>query len=1100
MNTHPISTDFHSNLLAVDFDPFAAGELLLTVPATPSQTEIWLSVQMGDAANCAYNLSQSFRLTGALNQSALASALQQLVNRHESLRTTFSSNGESLCIVAELPIDLPTIDLTALSPPARDFQLAQIVNQDLNQPFNIEQGPLFRAQMIKLAAQEHLLLLNAHHIICDGWSWGILIEDLGALYSAAAQGLAPNLPVAEKFSDYATAEIAAAQQPDAADTEQYWLTQFADAVPVVDFPTDRPRPPFRTFNAAREDYDLDAQIGEQLKQLGKKFGCSFNTAILAGFEVFLHRLTGQTDLVVGIPACGQIAAGQDRLVGHCTNLLPLRTQIDGSKSFSDYLQQRRSTILDAYEHQQFTFGSLISKLALARDPSRIPLVPIMFNLDRAAASNSQLFSGLELTSHLNPREFETFELFINAVELADKIVLECQYNTNLFDRATIGRRLAEFETLLLGIIANPAQLISQLPLLNTASRQQLLVDWNATQADYPDTKCLHQLVEAQAQLTPNAVAVVFDGHQITYSELDLQANQVANYLIGLGVQPETFVGICVERSLAMVVGLLGILKTGAAYVPIDPHYPLDRIEYMLTDAKINLLLTQQSLIHQLPNQVQQLVCLDTDWGHIAQAQATAPQVNLSPDNIAYVIYTSGSTGKPKGVEVLHRGVVNFLTSMQREPGITATDRLLSVTTLSFDIAVLEIFLPLVVGARVVLLSREDGMDGQKLAATIDAAGITIMQATPSTWRLLLEAEWAGNQQLKILSGGEAISRDLADRLLAKSAAVWNMYGPTETTIWSTVYHLTGAKPQISIGKPIANTEIYILDAQLQPVPIGIPGELYIGGAGLARGYWQRPDLTSQKFIPHPFSPDPAARIYQTGDLARYLPDGKIECLGRADFQVKLRGFRIELGEIESLLCQHPTIAQATVIIREDLPGDRRLVAYLVANSQSLTAPIPSELRQFLQQKLPDYFLPSAMVILPALPLTPNGKIDRKSLPAPDSASLHLQTSFVPPTTPTEITLAQIWIQVLRIVGTASPLEMQVGINDDFFELGGHSLLATQVISRARQAFPIDIPLQSLFEQPTIAGLASRIDTSLWFKASSQQSSVATVDEMEEIEI
>ena len=401
-------------------------------------------------------------------------------------------------------------------------------------------------------------------------------------------------------------------------------------------------------------------------------------------------------------------------------------------------------------------------------------------------------------------------------------------------------------------------------------------------------------------------------------------------------------------------------------------------------------------------------------------------------------------------------------------------------------------MPLTVGAQVVLVSREDSMDGHKLAAMIDAAEITIMQATPSTWRLLLEAEWAGSKQLKILSGGEAISRDLGERLLAKSAAVWNMYGPTETTIWSTVYQLIGAEQQILIGKPIANTETYILDPQLQPVPIGIPGELYIGGAGLARGYWQRPDLTSQKFIPHPFSHDPAARIYQTGDLARYLPDGKIECLGRSDFQVKLRGFRIELGEIESLLCQHPTIAQATEMIRADLPGDDRLVAYLVANPQSLSAPIPSELRQFLQQQLPDYFLPSAIVVLPALPLTPNGKIDRKSLPAPDSASLHLHTSFVAPTTPTEISLAQIWIQVLRIE--------QVGIHDDFFELGGHSLLATKVIARARQAFPIEIPLQSLFEQPTIAGLASRIDTSIWFKASSQNSSAELAGEMEEIEI
>ncbi|WP_310422588.1 amino acid adenylation domain-containing protein [Chamaesiphon sp. VAR_48_metabat_135_sub] len=1087
MNINSNSIDSQSKLIAIDFDPFADGELLLTAPATPSQTEIWLSVQMGDAANCAYNLSQSFRLNGSLDRVVLASALQQLVARHESLRTTFSSNGESLCIVADLRIEIPTIDLTALSPPERDLQLTQIVKQDLNQPFKIEQGPLFRAQIIELADREHLLLLTAHHIICDGWSWTILIEDLGALYSAQAQGITPNLPIAEKFSDYASAEIAAAQQPEAIETEQYWLAQFADSVPVVDFPTDRPRPPLRTFNAAREDYDLDLEVGEQLKQLGQKFGCSFTTMILAGFEVLLHRLTGQTDLVVGIPSCGQVATGQDRLVGHCTNLLPLRTQIDGKQPFTDYLQQRRSTILDAYEHQQFTFGSLVGKLALPRDLSRIPLVPIMFNLDRAAVSNRSLFNGLELSSHLNSREFETFELFINAVELTDKIVLECQYNTNLFDRATIRRRMSEFETLLRGIVAHPEQLISQLPLLTTAARQQLLIDWNATQADYPDTKCLHQLVAAQVELTPDAVAVVDAGQQLTYAELDIQANQVANYLIDLGVQTETFVGICVERSLAMVVGLLGILKAGAAYVPIDPNYPLDRIEYMLQDAQINVLLTQQPLINRLPTQIENLVCLDTDWQNIARTAKTATQVKITPDHIAYLIYTSGSTGKPKGVEVLHRGVVNFLTSMQQQPGMTATDILLSVTTLSFDIAVLEIFLPITVGARVVLLSREDAMDGQKLAATIAEAGITMMQATPSTWRLLLEAEWAGNRNLKILSGGEAITSDVAAQLLAKSGEVWNMYGPTETTIWSTVYQITGAEQRISIGRPIANTEIYILDDELQPVPIGIAGSLYIGGAGLAKGYWQQPTLTNDKFIPHPFSHAPA-RIYQTGDLARYLPDGNIECLGRADFQVKLRGFRIELGEIEALLCQHPTIARSTAIIREDLPGDRRLVAYIVANPQSLTAPVPSELRQFLQQKLPDYFLPAAIVTLPSLPLTPNGKIDLKALPVPDSTSFQLQTSFVAPTTPTEITLAQIWIQVLRID--------KVGTNDDFFELGGHSLLATQVISRARQAFAIDIPLQSLFEQPTIAGLASRIDTSIWFKDGSQESSA----EMEEIEI
>jgi amino acid adenylation domain-containing protein len=1090
MNMNSVPIDTSTKLIAIDFDPFADGEILLTAPATLAQTEIWLSVQMGDAANCAYNLSQSLRLTGSLNKSALGLAIGQLVDRHEALRSSVSADGRCLCIAANLSVETPTIDLTGLVQTEREIQVDRIIDRDIRTPFNLEHGPLFRAQIISLGESEHLVLLTTHHIICDGWSWGILIEDLSALYTANCQGIAADLPVAEKFSDYATAQIAAAQQSEAMETERYWLAQFADAVPVVDFPTDRPRPSLRTFDAAREDFELDGELGNLLKQLGTKLGCSFATTMLAGLEVWLHRLTGQTDLVVGVPASGQIGSGQDRLVGHCTNLLPLRTQIDPQQSFTDYLQQRRSTILDAYEHQDLTFGSLISKLALPRDPSRIPLAPIMFNLERATAVRG-LFNGLEFESGLNPRDFETFELFINAVDKTDKIVLECQYNTNLFDRQTIQRRLAEFATLLRGIVAHPAQSIATLPLLSEPARQQLLGDWNQTQREYPSI-CLHQLVETQAKLTPEAVAVVFGDEQLTYAELDRQANQLANYLIDRGVRPATFVGICVERSLAMVVGLLGILKTGAAYVPIDPHYPLDRIEYMLENARIDLLLTQQSLISQVPSQVQQLVYLDTDWAQISQAATVATVVAVTPEDLAYLIYTSGSTGKPKGVEVLHRGVVNFLTSMQQQPGISATDVLLSVTTLSFDIAVLEIFLPLTVGARVVLISREEGMDGQKLASTIADLGVTMMQATPATWRLLLDAEWVGNPHLKILCGGEPISSDLAAKLLDKSATVWNMYGPTETTIWSTIQQITTTE-RISIGRPIANTEIYILDAHLQPVPIGIAGELYIGGAGLARGYWQQPSLTNPKFISHPFDRTPHARIYQTGDLARYLPNGEIECLGRIDFQVKLRGFRIELGEIETMLGEHPSVARSIVIIREDVPEDRRLVAYIIPDRswRSTTTPTPSELRQFLQQKLPDYLLPSAIVTLETLPLTPNGKIDRQALPAPDAATLQFQQRFVAPTTPTEITLAEIWTQVLRID--------RIGIEDNFFELGGHSLLATQVISRARQTFEIEIPLQSLFEQPTIAGLASRLDTSLWFKTSSQNN-FDLAGEMEEIEL
>jgi amino acid adenylation domain-containing protein len=1054
-----------SKLIAVDFDPFAAGELLLTAPATASQTEIWLSVQMGDAANRGYNLSQSLHLTGELDRLALESALQQLVHRHESLRTTFSPNGDILCIIATLQIEIPTIDLSSLTVAVRDEKLTQILKKDVNQSFDIVKGPLFRAKIIKLYDREHLLVLDVHHIVCDGWSLAVLMEDLSKLYSAAHQGTTPDLPATEKFSEYAILQAADAMgfaDENPGETEQYWLAQFANSIPVVDFPTDRPRPPLRTYNSACEHGDLSPELVRQLKQLGTKFGCSLMTTMLAGFEVWLHRLTGQTDLVVGVPAAGQPAAGQDRLVGHCVNLLPLRTQIDGSQSFTDYLKIRRSTILDAYEHQQFTFGSLMSKLSLPRDPSRIPLVPILFNLDRGVG-DSLSFIGLEVECHSNPHDFGNFELFVNAVEIGGKIVLEYRYNTNLFDVETIRHRMAEFETLLQGIVTNPEQSIAKLPLLTAQARQQLLVDWNHTQTEYPDTKCLHQLFEQQVKLTPDAVAIVYDKQQLTYAELDRQANQLANYLIDLGVSIETFVGICVERSPSMVVGLLGILKAGGAYVPIDPNYPLDRIEYMLENAQIEVLLTQQPLIENLPTQIKQLVCLDTDWEQIAQASTATPAVAMTPADIAYVIYTSGSTGKPKGVEVRHQGVVNFLTSMEQQPGITAADILLSVTTLSFDIAVLEIFLPISVGARVVLLSREAAMDGKQLSATIDRLGITIMQATPVTWRLLLEAGWKGDRHLKILSGGEKMPSDLAAQLLAKSASVWNMYGPTETTIWSAIHRVTTTQRRIPIGKPIANTEIYILDSQLQPVPIGITGELHIGGVGLARGYWQQPSLTADKFIQHPFSDLPTARIYKTGDLARYLPNGEIECLGRLDFQVKLRGFRIELGEIEALLRQHPAISEAVAIVREDLPGDRRLVAYIIP-TDPVIAPTNSELRQFVQQQLPPYSIPSTFVTLGNIPLTPNGKIDLRALPVPTEIDRDSSPNFIAARNELEVKLTEIWE---RILGVRS-----ISINDNFFELGGHSLLAVRLFREIEQIWDKNLPLATLFQAQTIEKLAT----------------------------
>jgi amino acid adenylation domain-containing protein len=1013
-----------------------------------------------------------------LKVEALQSAFQELVQRHESLRVTFSPDGSNLCVTESPQIEIPLIDLSLINDSERLEKIAAAKQQAVSIPFNLEQGPLFRIELFQLQPEKHLLILTAHHIIFDGWSWGVIIPELGKLYSAFCRGETPDLEDPDRFSDYALMleEVEGSEETIA--TEAYWLKQFAGSVPVVDFPTDRPRPALRTFESAREDLEISTELVSALKQLGSTTGCSFMTVLLAGFETFLHRLTGQDNLVVGISAAGQAASGQYNLVGHCVNLLPLRTQVSSEQPFRDYLKFRKSTILDAYDHQQFTFGRLIQKLAIPRDPSRIPLVPIIFNIDQGLDSRKLPFDGLEVQLSSNPRAFENFELFINATELAGKLTLECQYNTNLFDAETIRHRLAEFEALLAGIVDNPDHSIAALPILSAAEQQQLAA-WNQTQKAYPQDLCIHQLVEAQVARTPDAVAVVFEDQALTYRELDQRANQLAHYLETQGIGSEVLVGICVERSLEMVIGVLGILKAGGAYVPLDPAYPPDRLAFMLEDAQLSILLTQNVLKANLPTFAGQIICLDTDWEVVEAASSTPKRSSpvVTSENLAYTIYTSGSTGKPKGVQIEHRSAVNLLNSVKGQPGLTDQDTLLSVTTLSFDIAVSEVFLPLMVGAKLVLVSQEVARDGLKLMKAIAQYKPTFMQPTPATWRLLLSVGWQGNPQMKLISTGEALPRDLADQLLPRGAELWNLYGPTETTIWATGCQVETGVSSINIGTPIANTKAYILDAHLQPLPIGVPGELHIGGTGLARGYLNRSELTVEKFIPDPFSADPGARLYKTGDLARFLPNGQIECIGRIDYQVKVRGFRIELGEIESVLLQHSAVKEAIAIVREDTPGEKVLVGYFVPQAETDGMSVIPELRRFLKAQLPEYMVPTIFMALEVMPLTPNGKVDRKALPQPDAYRPELAANYAAPRTALEIQIAQIWAQVLRLE--------RVGVDDNFFELGGYSLLATQIITRLRQAIGIELPLRTFFEASTIAGLADRVETLRWATQSGQ---------------
>lgn len=1071
--------DHQLEITSIDYDPFAEGEVLLTALATESQQEIWASVQLGEDANCAYNESVSLQLQGELDTATLQAALQALMQRHEALRTTFSPDGQHLCITEASSVELPLTDLCGLGESEQQEKIAALQKQAVTTPFDLEHGPLFRVELLKLHAQEHLLLLTAHHIVFDGWSWGVVIPELGQLYSAFRQETEPELDDPDRFSQYALMLEAAQGSEEAIAVEQYWLQQFSEAIPIVDFPTDRPRPPLRTFDSNRIDWELPPALVVDLKQLSNQFGCSFMTLLLSSFEVFLHRLTQQTDLVVGICAAGQADTGMYTLVGHCVNLLPLRTQVQPTQSFSDYLRSRRSIILDAYDRQQFTFGRLIKQLSLPRDSSRIPLVPITFNIDRGLDPNALAFEGLTVQLRSNPRAFENFELFINATELGDRVTLECQYNTNLFEADTIRRRLAEFETLLSGIAADPDRSIATLPLL-PAVEQQRIAEWNQTQLGN-SAECLHRRFEAQVAKTPNAIALSSGDETLTYQELNDRANQLAHVLRQKGVAPDRLVGVCLERSAALVVALLGVLKAGGAYLPLDSIYPAERIAGILDDAQVVVLLTQSSLLEKAPPIP--TICLDTDWETIAQASQENPQTQTGCEHLAYVIYTSGSTGKPKGVEIEQAGLLNLIDWHQSVYQIQPSDRATQIAGCAFDACVWELWPYLTVGASIHIPDETTRLSPSKLWTWLADAQITIGFLPTPLAVLMFEEPLPTNLALRaVLVGGDKLHQYPRAALPFR---VFNHYGPTENTVvttWTAVETGVETRELPSIGRPIANTQVHVLDSNLQPVPIGIPGELHISGVGLARGYLNRPDLTAEKFISHSI----AARLYKTGDRVRYLPDGNLEFFGRIDNQVKIRGFRIELGEVEAVLGQHPAVRESVVQVWEATPGNSRLVGYSVLHpDQSLTT---SELYHFLKQKLPDYMVPSAFVLLEALPLTPNGKIDRKALPQPDFSRPDLDDRYVAPRNSIEQQVAEIWQQVLEV--------QRVGIYDNFFEIGGYSLLATQAIARMRQSLAVELPLRTFFEAPTVAGLAEQIETIRWAVQAAQTRNPAADDEEE----
>ena len=1032
----------------------------IEAPITESQLEVWLSDQLGEEASCSYNESFTLHMRGQVNVPALRAALNQVIARHNALRASFDSEGKTQHIAASLELDLPLTDLSALIPTAREAKLAEIVSLDAHTPFKLAEGPLIRAQLISISPEHHLLIFTSHHIVCDGWSTNVLLDELARAYAAILKGAAADLPPAMSFADYARSQKLFFEGPEGAENEKYWLEQFREPSPLLDLPTDRSRPAVKEFCGATYRKRIGADAYNNIKRMGARQKCTLFVTLLGGFQALLSRLSGQEDIVVGIPSAGQSLVEDASLVGHCVNFLPLRARAKGDLPASEFLAQVRQTLLAAYDHQNYTYGRLVRKLNIQRDPSRLPLTEVQFNLEKVG--EGLRFEGFEAGVDPNPKSFVNFDIFLNIVESKDGLTLDCDYNTGLYDEATIARWMDHYEALLEGMVADANQPLANLPLLNAASRGQMVEDWNATVAQYPRELCLHQIFEAQAKATPAAIAAVFGEEEVTYADLDRRANQLARHLAKLGVKPGVCVGIFVERSIEMLVGLLGILKAGGAYVPMDPTYPTERISFVLADASAPVLLTQASLAQSVASFGARLVRMDADWNEIAANSGGALAVDVKPSDLAYVIYTSGSTGKPKGVEIPHGAVVNLLSSMAKKPGLDAKDTLVAVTTLSFDIAGLELYLPLSRGAKLVIASREVAADGSQLLGLLKRSGATVMQATPITWKLLLEAGWDGDPRLKVLCGGEAFPRDLANELAKRAASVWNMYGPTETTIWSATEKVVVGEGPVLIGAPIDNTEFYVLDPRGQLSPVGVAGELHIGGDGLARGYFHRPELTAEKFIANPFGAS-NSRLYKTGDLVRRQPDGNIEFLSRLDNQVKLRGFRIELGEIETVLGRYPAVREAVVVVREDIPGDKRLVAYVTSEQQAITI---AAVREFLTGKLPNYMLPSAVVRLDSMPLTPNGKIDRKALPAPDSLRVSREKEFVAPSTPEEKTLASIWAEVLHLE--------RVGVHDNLFELGADSLHIFQIAARAGKAGIRIAPVQFL-KFRTIASLLAQLE-------------------------
>jgi amino acid adenylation domain-containing protein len=1035
----------------------------VVLPLSEEQKEIWTASLMGDDASRAYNDVRVVRFSGALNQDWLRECLQVLIDRHDSLRTVVATTDPEQTILPTRTLDMRVDDLSALAAGEGQRRVREEGDRLGGATFDLVHGPLFRVHLFRLSERESVLLIAYHHIVVDGWSSAVLVRELARLYSARSENVTPSLGPALQYRDYIALQNEPAKVRQRTHAKDYWLERFADRPAAVEFPADRPRRT-KSYRAGRASMLLDTASHRRIHDAASGLESTLFTLWFAVYSAWVHRITGREDVIIGSPFAGQLdaslsdRAGSRELVGHCVNFLPIRVHCSAETTFREHLRRVRESVLGAHEHHDYTFGELVTQLDFARDASRALLVSSIFNLLPSGGDDLLAIPGMDMRASFHPTGFGPFDLHTMLEAHEDGLHIDCDYNTALFDESTVLRWMEQWRFVAEQVLAQPEMTLGDLSVLPEQERQRVVVEWNETGREYPRDACLHELFEARAAETPDAIAVVFERQVLTYRELNARADELAAYLRAIGIGPDVLVGLCVQRSLETVVGVLAILKAGGAYVPLDPTFPRDRIAFMLEDSRAPVLLTQRSLVNDLPPTAARQVVIDEPLPRIEGSRGES--VSAGPSSLAYVIYTSGSTGKPKGVQIEHRAVVNFLNAMRREPGLRPEDVLLAVTTLSFDIAGLELFLPLTTGARVVVVPWETAVDGKALLNALNEHRVTVLQATPATWRLLLAAEWRGTPGLKALCGGEPLPADLARELMARCGELWNMYGPTETTIWSSCCRVTDPA-DITIGRPIDNTELFIVDQQLRPLPIGVAGELLIGGDGVARGYLGRHELTAERFVRHPFMP--GGRVYRTGDLCRYRADGRIDCLGRLDFQVKIRGFRIELGEIEAALMQHEAMANTVVVATQNAAGDDVLVAYCAPRpSTTIDAAV---LRRHLAQKLPEYMIPAGFVFLERLPTTPNGKIDRRALPKEEFGSTPGET-YEPPATPTEAALCEIVSAVLGVT--------PVGIHDDFFRLGGRSLEAVRAVSRIQQAMGLDVAVARLFEFPTVAGLARHL--------------------------